>query len=72
MGLLGFDFLVLIKFSNPALGNEEKIMHGEKTYPEVMHHYSLGNPIISIRSKPIVLPSSGELHATIPGCDHHT
>jgi hypothetical protein len=42
MGLLGSDFLVLVKFSNPALGNEEKIMHGEKTYPEVVHHCSLG------------------------------
>jgi hypothetical protein len=43
----------------------------KKTYPEVMHHWSLGNPVVSIQSKLVVLPSSGELQATIPGCDHH-
>jgi hypothetical protein len=47
-------------------------MHGENTYPEVVCHFSLQNPIVSIRSKTVVLPSSGELPATIPGWCHHT
>jgi hypothetical protein len=37
-----------------------------------MRHYSLGSPIASIRSEPIVLPSSGELTMTILGHCHHT
>jgi hypothetical protein len=47
-------------------------MHVENTYPEVVHHYSLVIPITSIWSKPVVLPSSGELPVTIPGQCHHT
>jgi hypothetical protein len=47
-------------------------MHGENTYPEVMRHCSLVSPVVSILSKPIVLPSSGELQATIPGQCHYT
>jgi hypothetical protein len=41
-------------------------MHGEKTYPEVVRHCSLGSLIVFIQSKSVVLPSSGELPATIP------
>jgi hypothetical protein len=51
---------------------KKKIMHGEKTYLEVMSHWSLGSPIVSIRSKPVVLPSIGELQVTILGLCHHT
>jgi hypothetical protein len=47
-------------------------MHAENTYPEVMRHCSLGIPVASIWSKPIVLPSSGDLPAIIPGKCHHT
>jgi hypothetical protein len=47
-------------------------MRGENTYPEVMCHCSLGIPVASIWCKPVVLPSSGELPATIPGQCHHT
>jgi putative intracellular protease/amidase len=47
-------------------------MHAKNTYPEVMYHYSLGIPVASICSKPVVLPSSGELPTTIPGQCHHT
>ncbi len=47
-------------------------MNKDKTYPEVMQHYSLGSSIVSIRSKPEVLPCSGELPVTIPGQCHHT
>jgi hypothetical protein len=47
-------------------------MHGEKTYPEVMRHYSLNSLVVSIRSKLVVVPSSGELQATILGHCHHT
>jgi hypothetical protein len=47
-------------------------MHREKTYPEVVHHFSLGSPVVSIQSKLVVLPSSGELPATTPGQCHHT
>jgi hypothetical protein len=46
-------------------------MHGENTSPEVMRHCSLGSPIVSIYSKPVVLPSSGELPTTIHGQCHH-
>jgi hypothetical protein len=46
-------------------------MHGENTYSEVMPHCSLGSPVGSIRSKPVVLPSSGELLATIPEQCHY-
>jgi hypothetical protein len=46
-------------------------MHGEKTYPEVVCHCSLDSPVVSIRSKPVVVPSSGELKAIIPGQCHH-
>jgi hypothetical protein len=35
-----------------------------------MHRCSLGVPVASIRSKPVVLPSSGELPATILGQCH--
>jgi hypothetical protein len=45
-------------------------MHVENTYLEVMHRCSLGVPVASIRSKPVVLPSSGELPATILGQCH--
>jgi hypothetical protein len=41
-------------------------------YPEVVCHYSLGNPVVSIRNKPVVLPSSGELPVTIRRQCHHT
>jgi hypothetical protein len=47
-------------------------MHAENTYLEVVHHCSLGIPVASIWSKPVVLPCSGELSATIPGQCHHT
>jgi hypothetical protein len=47
-------------------------MHAENTYPEVMRHCSLGIPVASIWNKPIVLPSSGDLPAFIPGKCHHT
>jgi hypothetical protein len=35
-------------------------MNEEKAYPEVMRHCSLGCSIVSIRSKPLVLPRSGD------------
>jgi hypothetical protein len=47
-------------------------MHAENTYLKVMRHYSLGIPVAFIWSKPVVLPSTGELPATIPGQCHHT
>jgi hypothetical protein len=47
-------------------------MHGEKTYPEVVRHCSLGSPVVYIRSKSVVLTSSGELSTTIPGQCNHT
>jgi hypothetical protein len=47
-------------------------MHGENTYPEVVCHCSLGSTIVSIHSKLVVLPSSGELPMTIPRQCHHT
>jgi hypothetical protein len=47
-------------------------MHGEKTYPEVKRHCSLGSFVVSIRSKPVVLLSSGDLPTTIPEQCHHT
>jgi hypothetical protein len=50
---------------------KEKI-YKENTYPEVVRHCSLGSPVASIRSEPIVLPSSGELTMTVPGHCHHT
>jgi hypothetical protein len=53
-------------------GNEEKIMHGENTYPEVIQHCSLGSPVVSVRSKTVVVLISGELLATIPRQCHHT
>jgi hypothetical protein len=51
---------------------KKKIINGENTYPEVMRHCSLGSPVVSIWSKPVVLPSSGELPTTIPRQCHHT
>jgi hypothetical protein len=51
---------------------KKKIIYGENIYLEVMRHCSLGSPIASIRSEPIVLPSSGELTMTVPGKCHHT
>jgi hypothetical protein len=50
----------------------KKIMHGENIYPEVVRHCSLGIPVASIWSKPVVLPSSGELSMTILGQCHYT
>jgi hypothetical protein len=50
----------------------KKKIYEENTYPEVMCHCSLGSPVASIRSKPIVLPSSGDLTTTVPGHCHHT
>jgi hypothetical protein len=47
-------------------------MHGENTYPEVVRHCSQGIPVASVWSKPVVLPSSGELLATIPRECHYT
>jgi hypothetical protein len=47
-------------------------MHGENTYPKVVRHCSLGIPVASIWSKPVVLPSSGELPVTILGQCHRT
>jgi hypothetical protein len=47
-------------------------MHGEKTYLEVMRHCSLVSPVVSIQSKLVMVPSSGELQATIPRQCHHT
>jgi hypothetical protein len=47
-------------------------MHQEKTYLEVVHNYSLGNPIVTIQSKLLVLPSSGKLPVTILGQCHYT
>ncbi len=49
-----------------------KKKYEENTYPEVVRHCSLGCPVASIRSEPIVLPSSGELTTTVPGHCHHT
>jgi hypothetical protein len=47
-------------------------MHGENTYPQVVRNCSLGICVASIWSKPVVLPSSGKLPATIPGQCHDT
>jgi hypothetical protein len=47
-------------------------MHEENTYPEFVRHCSLGIPVASIQSKPVLLPSSGELLETIPRQCHHT
>jgi hypothetical protein len=47
-------------------------MHREKTYLEVVRHYSLGSPIVTIQSKLLVLPSSGKLPVTILGQCHYT
>jgi hypothetical protein len=47
-------------------------MHGEKTYPEVVCHHYLGSTVVSIQSKLVVLPSSGQLPATNPEQCHHT
>jgi hypothetical protein len=47
-------------------------MHEEKFYTEVMSHCSLGSPVVSNRSKSVVLPSSDELLMTIPEQCHHT
>jgi hypothetical protein len=47
-------------------------MHGENTYPEVICHCSLGGLVVSIHTKPVVLPSSGELPTTFLGQCHHT
>jgi hypothetical protein len=44
----------------------------EKIYPEDVHHYSLGSPVISIWSKPVMLSSSGELPTNIPEQCLHT
>jgi hypothetical protein len=52
------------------MGNEEKTMNEGKTYPEVMQHYSLGSSIVSIMSKPEVLPSSGDFPSAIWQCHH--
>jgi hypothetical protein len=52
------------------MGNEEKIMNEEKIYPEVMRHCSLGSSIVSIMSKPEVLPSSGNFPPAIWQCHH--
>jgi hypothetical protein len=49
----------------------KKKIYEENIYPEVMHHCSLGNPVASIKSESIVLPSSGELTMTAPGHCHH-
>jgi hypothetical protein len=51
---------------------KKEIMHAENTYPEVVRHCSLGIPVASLRSKLVMLPSSGELPVTIPGQCHHT
>jgi hypothetical protein len=45
-------------------------MNEEKTYLEVMRHYSLDSSIVSIRSKPKVLPSSGDFLLTTWQCHH--
>jgi hypothetical protein len=50
----------------------KKKIYKENTYLEVVHHCSLESPIASIRSEPIVLPSSGEFTTTVPGHCHHT
>jgi hypothetical protein len=47
-------------------------MHGENTYTEVIQHCSLGSPVVSVRSKTVVVLISGELLATILGQCHHT
>jgi hypothetical protein len=47
-------------------------MQGEKTSIEVVHHCSLDSPVVSIRSKPVVVPVGGELQPIIPGQCHHT
>jgi hypothetical protein len=47
-------------------------MYTENTYPEVVRHCSVSISVASIWSKAVVLPSSGELPATIPGQCHHT
>jgi hypothetical protein len=50
---------------------KKKIIYGENTYPEVVHHCSLGSPVASIRSELIVLPGSGELMTTVPRQCHY-
>jgi hypothetical protein len=37
-----------------------------------MRHGSWGSPVASIKSKQIVVPSSGELTTTVPGHCRHT
>jgi hypothetical protein len=51
---------------------KNEIMHAENTYLEVMRHCSLGIPVASIWSKPVVLLSSGEFSVTILRQCHHT
>jgi hypothetical protein len=45
-------------------------MHGENTYPDVVRHCSLGNVVVSIRSKTVLVPSMGELPVTIHSIHH--
>jgi hypothetical protein len=51
---------------------KKKIMHAENTYPEIVRYCFLSIPVASIWSKPVVLPSGGELPVTILGHCHHT
>jgi hypothetical protein len=48
-----------------------KKKYEKNTYTEVVRHCSLGGPVASIRSKPIVLSSSHDLTTTVPGHCHH-
>jgi hypothetical protein len=52
------------------MGNEEKTMNEEKTYPKIMLHCSLGSSIVFIRSKSEVLPSSGDFPLATWQCHH--
>jgi hypothetical protein len=45
-------------------------MYEENTYLEVVWYCSLGSPVVSIRSIPVVVPSSGELPMTTQQCHH--
>jgi hypothetical protein len=48
-----------------------KKKYEKNTYLEVVRHCSVGGTVASIRSEPIVLPSSRELTTIVPGHCHH-
>jgi hypothetical protein len=51
---------------------KKKIMREENTYPEVIQNCSLDSPVVSIRGKMVVVPSSGKLPVIILRQCHHT